>query len=268
MNEHPQFAEDIDLLALGLVEAGECAALRAHLEACEPCRQRFEEAQGISALLLLSTPAALPPAHARGRLLERLRSQRAHSPAAGQRTAAASPSPALRRRAGFWPYLGWGLAAASLVVALAVVLPGQRRSEAELAALHAQLAAKQDELDRTRAILDLLRSTDALRVHLVSSTAPWPWPEGKVYYQPKNGLLFVASHLPPLDPGKAYQLWLVPEEGSPASAGVFSPDALGNATLMTHKAPTRMMPKTFAVTIEDEGGSAEPTGPQVMVAQQ
>jgi len=261
MNEHLQFAEDLDLLAFGLLEPPETAALRAHLELCAECRARFEEAQGIAALISLSTPAAQPPARVRAALLESISAERARPGASG------APAP---NSAGFWarPILGWAVAAAAILIGLAVTIPQNRRSQDELAALRSQLAAKQDELDRTRAVLDLLRSTDALRVHLVSSTAPWPWPEGKVYYQPKNGLLFVASHLPPLDPGKAYQLWLVPESGNPASAGIFEPDAKGNAMLMSHKAPMPMKPRTFAVTIEPEGGAPGPTGPQVMVGEQ
>lgn len=269
MNEHPQFTEDVDLLALGLLEAGDCAALRAHLVQCEECRARFQEAQGLSALLSLSTPSAQPPPQVRQQLLQRISSERAR-PAVAAAAAAGSPrrgTPTLGR-SGMVLYLGWAAAAAAILLAFAIVSAEKRQGRQQLAALHAQLAAKQDELDRTREVLDLLRSTDALRVHLVSSTAPWPWPEGKVYYQAKNGLLFMASHLPPLDPGKAYQLWCVPEDGSPASAGLFEPDAKGNATLLVRGVPVRMKPKTFAVTIEPEGGAPGPTGPQVMVGEQ
>jgi anti-sigma-K factor RskA len=270
MNEHPQFAEDIDLLALGLLEAGGSAALRAHMADCGECRARYEEARGISALLSLSTPVAEPPARARERLLAQLNAERVQTGASDRGAVTAVPPRVAPRpaRSSIREYLGWAVAAAVALMALGVTISQNRRTQAELAALHAQIAAKQDELDRTRAVLDLLRSTDAMRVHLVSSTAPWPWPEGKVFYQPKNGLLFMASHLPPLDPGKAYQLWCVPEEGSPASAGVFAPDAKGNATLMLHRVSVPMKPKTFAVTIEPEGGAPEPTGPQVMVGEQ
>lgn len=270
MNEHPQFVEDIDLLAFGLLEEESCAGLREHLENCAPCRARFEEAQGISTLLSLSTPAAAPPARVRARLLanldgEHARVGEARAPAVTPLPPRAAPAPA---RFSIREYLGWAVAAAVLLLALSVVIPQNRRTQSELAALHAQVASKQDELDRTRAVLDLLRSTDAMRVHLVSSTAPWPWPEGKVYFQAKTGLLFVATHLPPLDAGKAYQLWVVPEDGNPASAGIFEPDELGNATLMLHRVPVPVRPRTFAVTIEPEGGAPGPTGPQVMVGEQ
>jgi anti-sigma-K factor RskA len=267
LNEHPQFAEDIDLLALGLLEAGECAALRAHMATCVECRTQFEEAQGISALLSLSTPAAAPPPRVRQQLLASLNAERERAGSMPAAAAAPGRMPA-RTQVSIREYLGWAVAAAVAVLALALTIPQNRRMQAELAALRTQLTSKQDELDRTRVVLDLLRSTDAMRVHLVSSTAPWPWPEGKVFYQPKNGLLFMASHLPPLDPGKAYQLWCVPEEGNPASAGIFEPDARGNATLMVHRVPVPMKPKTFAVTIEPEGGAPGPTGPQVMVGEQ
>jgi anti-sigma-K factor RskA len=267
MNEHPQFTEDIDLLALGLLEDGDCAALRAHLAQCAGCRARFQEAERMSTLLSLSTAAAQPPAHVRQQLLQRLSAERTRPAAAAERGSPRRGAPAHGK---FWirPILGWAAAAAAIAVAFGMVSSQKREARQQVAALRAQVAAKQDELDRTRAVLDLLRSTDAMRVHLVSSTAPWPWPEGKVYYQQKNGLLFMASHLPPLDPGKAYQLWCVTEEGNPLSAGIFEPDAKGNATLMLHRVPVPMRPKTFAVTIEPEGGATGPTGPQVMVGEQ
>jgi len=265
VNEHAQYVEDIDLLALGLLGNEDCSTLRAHLEACLDCRARFDEACAVSALLALSTPPAEPPTGTRERLLERLRAGREISTSAA-RVAKQEQS----RPGGFWGWAnpGWAVAAVILVAGAVLMMEENRRVQGQVQSLQTEIAGKQQELDRTRAVLDLLRSTDTVRVHLISGSAPWPWPEGKVYYHPKKGLLFVASHLPPLDPGMSYQLWCVAESGSPASAGVFTPDAKGNAAVMMPLAKMRMTPKGFAVTVEADGGAAAPTGPQVMVGEQ
>jgi len=263
VNEHTQFAEDIELLALGLLEDEDCAPLRAHLESCADCRARFDEARSLAALLALSAPLAEPPARARTQLLERL-----HAGRESRREAARAP--ARPRMQGFWTpaNLGWAVALIVLVAGAAMMIRQNQRVQEQVDRMQAQLTGKQQELDRTRAVLDLLRSTDTMHVHLISGSAPWPWPEGKVYYHPKKGLLFVASHLPPLDPGMSYQLWCVPEDGAPASAGVFRPDVKGNATMMMPPDSMLMTPKAFAVTMEPDGGVPAPTGPQVMVGEQ
>lgn len=260
MNEHAQFADDIDLLALGLLGDEECAPLRAHLRECAACRTRFEEARSLAALLALSAPPAQPPARARAQLLERLRASQ-EIPGGVARVPARAGSRS-------WANLGWAVVALVILASAVLLMDQNRRLQQRVQGLEVEIAGKQQELDRTRAVLDLLRSTDTMRVHLISGSAPWPWPEGKVYYHPKKGLLFVASHLPPLDPGESYQLWCVPEGGAPASAGVFWPDAKGNAMVMLPAAPKVKTPKAFAVTVEHDGGVPAPTGPQVMVGEQ
>jgi anti-sigma-K factor RskA len=265
MNEHSQFADDIDLLALGLVGDEDCAPVRAHMRDCAACRTRFEEGRSMAALLALSAPSAQPPARARAQLLERLRASRE-----APEGAAREPGRAGSERAGFWSWanLGWAVAAVVILVSAALLMDENRRVHERVQSLQAEIAGKQQELDRARGVLDLIHSTETVRVHLISGSAPWPWPEGRVYYHPKKGLLFVASHLPPLDPGESYQLWCVPEGGEPASAGVFWPDAKGNATVMLPSAPKLNTPKAFAVTVEHDGGVPAPTGPQVMVGEQ
>lgn len=273
MSEHPQFAEDIDLLALDMLGEGECGPLRAHMEECAACRVRFDEARALGAMLAMTARPTEPPLRARQRLLEELDTRRGRREAAKAPAALEAmprPAPAEYReapgRVGFWnsPNLGWAIAVLVILAVTAMLSEQYRRAEIDVRNLQTEVAAKQDELDRTKAVVDLLHATDTVRVKLMSGTAPWPWPEGKVYYHPKKGLLFVASNMPPVDAGRVYQLWYVPEHGSPQSAGVFAPDLHGNATLMSPPSLKAMIPKAFAVTLERAGGSPEPTGPEVL----
>ncbi|HXZ20486.1 MAG TPA: anti-sigma factor [Candidatus Acidoferrales bacterium] len=257
MSEHPQFAEDIDLLALDMLGDEDCATVRAHLEECANCRTRFDEARSLAALLAFSAPPAAPPGRVRRKLLAELRTRQAE----GLR---AQPEPRAAASGWNWSNLGWAVAVLVILAVTAMLSEQYRRAENELSSLRAEIATKQVELDHARSLLDLLHSSDTVRVKLMSGTAPWPWPEGKVYYHPKKGLLFVASNLPPVESGKVYQLWYVPAEGAPLSAGVFAPDVHGNATLMTPPSAKAMAPKAFAVTVERAGGVPAPTGPEVL----
>ena len=286
MSEHPQFAEDIDLLALEMLGDEGRAPLRAHLEECARCRARYEEARSLAALLAFSAPPAEPPESARRNLLAELRTKTrdardgdgmaAAATAAVAAVAAVRPAAApdrkseAQRRPSLWnrANLGWAMAAVLLVAGTTLLMDQHRRTVMEVGALENQLSAKQFELERTKAVLDLLHSSETVRVKLMSETAPWPWPEGKVYYHPRKGLLFVASNLPPLVAGKSYQLWCVPERGAPMSAGIFAPDAHGNAALMKPMYTTPMKPKAFAVTVEPQGGMPAPTGPEVLTGEQ
>jgi len=267
MKDHAQFAEDVELLALGLLGDEDCAPLRAHIESCGDCRVRFDEARSLSALLALSAPPAQAPAEARSRILERLRSERRPALHAVPRAAATDPADVAgaRPRPNFWKWanLGWAVVTAALIATVGLTSYENARVTHELSSLQMLVGEREQELARTRGVLDLLRSTGTVRVRLMSG-AMKPLPEGRVFFHPKKGLLFFASNLPPLDEGKSYQLWYVPAEGAPASAGVFTPDARGNATMMMAAGTMPANPKAFAVTIEPQGGVAAPTGPEVL----
>jgi len=260
MTDHAQLADDVELLALGVLGDEECAPLRAHMECCADCRSRFDEARSLAALLALSAPAAEPSPRVREELLEQLRAER--QPAA--RLVAHAPV-VMRPRRNFWKWanVGWAVVTAGLVAVLALTGIENARITRELTSLQMLVGEREQELSRTRSVLDLLHSNGTVRVRLMSG-AMQPLPEGRVFFHPKKGLLFFASNLPPLDEGKSYQLWYVPSTGAPASAGVFAPDARGNATMIMASAAMPGSPKAFAVTIEPEGGVTAPTGPEVL----
>jgi hypothetical protein len=55
--------------------------------------------------------------------------------------------------------------------------------------------------------------------------------------------------------------------GPPIPAGVFKPDAHGNATVVNLRLPQRVEAKVFAITLEPEAGSQLPTSTQLCGAQ-
>ena len=77
--------------------------------------------------------------------------------------------------------------------------------------------------------------------------------------------VFIGTHLPPVASGRAYELWPLPASGAaPVAAGVFKPDASGNATVVLSKLAAGVTANGFAITIEPESGSTSPTLPIVM----
>ena len=82
--------------------------------------------------------------------------------------------------------------------------------------------------------------------------------------QAGRGLLNV-SNLPPLEPGKDYQLWIVdPAYVTPVSGGVFQVDASGMATIeFTPDREVRQV-DAFAVSLEKKGGVEKAEGPMVL----
>jgi len=71
--------------------------------------------------------------------------------------------------------------------------------------------------------------------------------------------------MPPLPPKKTYELWLIPANGAPVPAGIFKPDVHGNASVVNPPLPAGAEAKAFAITVENEAGSAAPTMPIVMM---
>ncbi len=75
----------------------------------------------------------------------------------------------------------------------------------------------------------------------------------------------MASNLPAVPEGWAYELWIIPAAGAPVAAGVFKPDEHGNAMMMDHEMPPGVEAKAFAITMEKEEGSDKPTTPILLM---
>lgn len=249
MSAHPQFADDLALLALGTLQGDERVAVEKHLEGCAACRRELERLRGDTALLALSASGPAPPQRSRERLLQAI----AQEPRAQK----------IPARRSSWSIMPW-MAAATLLLVAGFFWKQSDRLAQRVARLQDESTQRQAELERAREVVSTLTSTDALRVTLVAAQTP-PQPQGKaIYVRDRSSLIFLASNLPGLPPQKAYELWLIPANGAPIPAGMFKPDARGSATVIEPPLPAGVDAKTFAITIEPEQGSATPTMPIVM----
>ncbi|MGH9396426.1 MAG: anti-sigma factor [Terriglobia bacterium] len=263
MNEHPQFEEIFDEYALGLLEGEEKRALELHAKGCPECTRRLEGARARVALMAFAAPPAAPSPAVKERLMRQIAAD--EPPRIEQ--------PPTRKHSGFW---GWGVSVFAVAVVALAIITGflasrNRQMEARLHSLEAaqtRLIAKEEQqqagMNRARSILDVLTSPGTLKVSLVPAQAH-PTPQGKAFYNPQKGLVFYAANLPRLAPGRTYQLWLVPTQGNPLSAGIFATDPHGNGEILLPPLPPGVSAKAFAVTIEPAGGEPQPTGKKVLI---
>jgi hypothetical protein len=177
----------------------------------------------------------------------------------------AAPSPKLRRRilasAGYeqrrfaWaPVLG-GALAFSLVACFYFV--GRERDIAQELSRVTGISRQQNiELTRLNEVLSIINSANTtVTTFGEGKTTP---PKGKVFVNPAQGVLLVASNLQPAPAGKAYEMWVIPKGGSPQPAGMFQSGPDGTAM---HMQRGRIDPNAdlVAVTMEDAAGSDRPT---------
>jgi anti-sigma-K factor RskA len=285
--------DDLYLFALQLLPDAAMKDIAAHLKECEACRAQLGEIQGDLVAYALTAELHTPPAQARERLLRQVAEEKKIVPVAAPVEQKVTPqqqhvepilasrnggifqmdAPEERERRRFAPLMawtGWGIAAC-LAVAGGMQYDQRKTVQQDLDVATAQLSQSAAQTEHAKRVVDTLRDASAmqvaLHVPLTAGAVPKLDPEAHATYQPSTGaLVFVADHLDPLQPQKTYQLWLLPATAgqAPIPAGLFKPDANGNATVVMPPLPKGVSAKGFGVTVENDGGSKTPTAPIVL----
>jgi anti-sigma-K factor RskA len=250
MTVHEQFADDLALHGLGTLQGVELMTLENHLRECASCRRELEQLRGDMALLALSTAGPKPPQRSRERLLLAIAKEPRRAQVAVHKI--------------WWTPMRW--AAAGVLALVTILLWRENHGLRQyVAALQTNSQKQQQQLQQAKDVLGTLTASNASRFTLVAAKAP-PQPQGKaIYVRDCSRLIFMANNMPALPPHKAYELWLIPMSGAPIPAGMFRPDAHGSAMVMNPPLPQGVEAKTFAVTIEPEGGSSAPSTQPLMV---
>ena len=71
--------------------------------------------------------------------------------------------------------------------------------------------------------------------------------------------MLAGNGIAPSLPGRTRQLWIVPKQGAPISAGVFSPTAKGEVLLIAANIAAPDLAQALAISDEPTGGSPQPT---------
>ena len=254
--------EELASYAMQNLPAAESASIREHLLSCAPCRAELAQVAGDLSLLGLSVPQQPLPEGMRERFLQRI----AASPVAASQTPAAEITPIsvmkARRGPGYW--IAWGTAAAMAIAAISLgvqnrALNDELQGESKLVS---NLAA---QASHAQQVLEVLTAPNAQRVTLTEGKGA-PTPSARATYLPeRGGVILLATNLKPLPLDKAYELWVIPANGTaPVPAGVFHPDASGTATLVLPALAPGIAAKAFAVTVERASGAAAPTMPIIL----
>ena len=235
--------------ALGALEPEEVRELEEHLEQCPSCRAQLDADMAVAAALALAPASVEPPGRLKVGLMAAAR---------GQDPAALRP-PWWRRL--FPSPTRVALGAASLAsLAFVVALAWALTLQSALARPPAPVPVASEPIQDLGPDGYVARA-DMKRLVGADTT---PDARGWIYVDPAAGsALLVAYRLPPLEPDRAYQLWLV-RDGQRVSGGLFRVDAEGYGWLKV-RAPQPMAVYTRAgITIEPLGGSPGPTGARVL----
>lgn len=243
-----------ELYVFGTLEAEKRATVGPEIEAhltrgCPTCTPAVAQARVLAAHLALAAPQAEPPAGLRAEIL--------------RAAAARAPEPAPARLA-FWK---WGFAVGAVAAAaLLIVSVGLLR---EVRTLESEIRASEDrartQRERERGLVKRLASyRDAMQLMAAPETREVRFgprqPTGRVFLQPR-GLVLIASDFPKPPPGRTYELWLIAAgRPAPIPAGVFEPDAQGNAFHVWQQPIEVSAVKAIAVSDEPPGGVPAPTG--------
>jgi hypothetical protein len=160
-----------------------------------------------------------------------------------------------QKRFGWAPF--WA-AAAVLLLAATVYFGGRERQFAEdLAQSQLRLRAQTSELAHLKQAFAMLNAPDTVAV---SFSARQPI-TGNLFVN-RDGVLLIAGNLPAPPAGMAFEMWVIPNVGKPAPAGMFRPETDGEAV---HVSRQRCAPgDTVAVTLENEAGVDQPTSTPIV----
>jgi anti-sigma-K factor RskA len=224
--------DSYELYSLGLLDGEEKHQVEAHLARnCALCEKYFKEALGVNALLLSQAHEVVPPSRLRRRVTSSVGMERAA-----------------------WTWIAALVAACSLIVTLWLSLE-KRTADRELANARVTLQQSLAERDRVQQAFTFLNQPETRQVNF-GQGQPAP-PRGNVFLNPRLGILLIASNLPVLPAGKAYEMWIVPKGGAPRPAGLFQAGTQGTAMhILSGSVDSNV---TVAVTIEPGSGSSAPT---------
>ena len=231
-----------ELFAFGIAEEPERSEIAVHLDRnCGVCGAAMRRAVELTSLLSATSPDVRPSGKLRRRILASVGVE----------------------RGSLWAPV-WA-ATAVLALVLTVYLGDRWQREIDTtAALRRELSQRQVDNVRLNEALAIISGPDTALASF-GNAQPRP-PRGKVYVNPRRGVLLMATNLPPAPAGKLYEMWMLPKAGNPIPAGLFQSGDDGNAMNIRSGAVDLSQTKAVAVTVENQEGAAQPTSQPLIVA--
>jgi anti-sigma-K factor RskA len=218
--------------ALDALDEHEVRAYEEHLAHCERCRAELPSLTEAAASLAVGVDAPPPPPELRERILDAARAER-------------SNVVPLRPR---W-VVPAALATAGVAAAAAIVL----------AVWASSLSGKLDR-ERTRSAQQLMAA--AIVAQPGARRIPLAAGRGTLVVSKTGQAALVLNRLGRAPDGKTYEAWVI-ERGKPLPAGLFAGGGDVSLVRLSRGVPDGAV---VAVTVEREGGVAQPTGAPVLSA--
>lgn len=272
------------LHALGALEPAEDAAFEERLKRDPELADLVNELCETTVALANGLAGKAPSARARDQVMQAIRPARKAKP--------------LKRGLALAAALGWGVAALWMALcfwlwiershlemqvavlssneAEAMQLAEDRRVDTErlgteLAHVRTRLQRSETELGTAKSELVRWHEKDALaqmQIATLQSTVA-EFEQGVavvVWDSEKHEGVLKLERMPPVDPGKDYQLWVVdPKNPKPVNAGVVSVDEKGFAKVDFKPVNTVSEAAKFALSVEKAGGVQENEGPIILI---
>ncbi|HLH01195.1 MAG TPA: anti-sigma factor [Bryobacteraceae bacterium] len=233
---HPEMNELYELYVLNVLEPEQAREIDEHLrDGCAYCNEHLAQAMSVAAALSGLAEEHEAPAHLRRRVL-------------------AAVKPEIRGRQ-------WTLAIAALSAACAALLLIVLWTGVSLRSSRARVAALETERRQLTETVEILSRSDTRAVEFGKAEEP----HGRVFVNRNHGVVFVGSSLPQIASDRTFQLWLIPAQGAPESAGVFRPNAAGEFVQVRTEPVDLTRIHAVAVSVEPPGGSPAPTTKPVLI---
>ena len=239
---HQDYKEMIPARALSALDAAEERVLNEHLDNCSECRKELEELQSTAAALAVVADPVEPSPEVRERILGEVRKDLSGSNVVPLRSTSRN----------VWSSFG-SLGAIAAVVLFVALLVGLFVLWQQNRAIREELASKNDFIQ--------LVNTPGARVSELKGIDLGAGATAKLAHDAAGHAILMASKLPKVPAGKAYQLWFIAPNKPPVPGKTFVPDSTGNAVLKDEMAGAALDAKVFAITVEPASGVSAPTGP-------
>ena len=256
----PRIEELLPFYALDALTEEEKQLVESYLAEHPEARPQVQELQSGASALPYSVSPVEPPRHVKDALMARITSD----VQARERSSSRVENPPARRglrSEDLFRVLSLG--AATVAIVWAFVLNAQVAGlRNEISALNEQVAAQSQSIDE---LVQNLPQTDVITVSL-KSTEEQRRALGQLIANPNDkSAVLVISGLPPLEPGRTYQVWLI--GGAPVSAGLLTVDENGQSILIITSEEAIGSFNSVGISIEPEGGSEQPTGDIVVLSE-
>jgi anti-sigma-K factor RskA len=257
--------------ALGTLKETQLGTMTAHISMCNQCRAELGKIQVELASFAAIQPMEEVPAGARDRFLSRLNSTDAASETRLAHARNRSRLYITTKAFQHWieSPIPMRILSGALAAAVAFFAWDDLNHIHQIRQTGPEISRLQRDTAELAELKNFLHGSNAQQVSLHPKPVINKEPEGNALYSSTTGrLVFTASNLPAVPPGKAYELWILPSSGKPPiAAGVFLPDLQGNAAIVFPQIPPDVQAGGFGVTIESAEGSPVPTSPIVLSGQ-